>query len=710
MRILVTGVTGVLGRMTARQLAAAGHVVSGIARYPHDQLDPEVDFVRAPLGGAVLQRLADDSDVVAHLAPIDPAVPGSAGINGVVHVTHAAARAGARLIFVSQAAGEAARYRHAESLVSSSWAPSLIIRMAPAVGRQLDWMVCRTVATLLGRRLHGDNAVQPVRLLHLEDLVRFLAFAVTANTTGVLDLAAPGTINRTDARRLLGSVDQPSRRIGTWAQLPADMDSASLRDASPHDDRKFEFAWSACDALADTARGLIGRKLDVCGAADLPGHLPLPWEPRPRSGSFDGTPLHCAAPDGLEGEFDDRIDPRFPVFSAAPLAETLPGPLTPMTLDVQLGGLRAANRVLGQAMALGEVVAAEWANRAIAVFGHRPYVGVSAGVIAASQLPGWDEQAVVDHALAGAQVGELLPQGRPPLADGLLKSAAKAVVATRALAMLRHLKADTQTYSDAATAEHLDAAQLNSLSDARLQARIRLLRDRIEQGWGLTALWLIDTGITAATLERTAVHTPVPGVHALLESHHVTEQTAELAALLRRDPRAIELARRGDLAGIRVIAPQIASDVDSAISRVAHRGPGEAELANPVFGDDPAMLLVAAAATPASPQPAPGEPSPNLAARLITNARLSRETTHDSTMRFTHDLRMALREFGSRLVAADLLDAVTDVYYLTCDELLALPGDARLRVKRRRAERDRLQAVRLPTVIEHAWQPLDAPA
>ncbi len=78
------------------------------------------------------------------------------------------------------------------------------------------------------------------------------------------------------------------------------------------------------------------------------------------------------------------------MFGAAPLAETLPGPLTPMTLDVQLGGLRAAARMITPVMACGEIVAAEWESRAIAVFGHRPYVGVSASVIAAERLPGWD--------------------------------------------------------------------------------------------------------------------------------------------------------------------------------------------------------------------------------------------------------------------------------------------------------------------------------
>ncbi len=76
---------------------------------------------------------------------------------------------------------------------------------------------------------------------------------------------------------------------------------------------------------------------------------------------------------------------------------------------------------------------------------------------------------------------------------------------------------------------------------------------------------------------------------------------------------------------------------------------------------------------------------------------------YDTTMRFTHELRMALREVGSRRVTADVIDVVEDVYYLTCDELVAMPADARLRIKRRRAERERLQAQRPPDVIDGTW-------
>ena len=158
MRILLTGVTGLLGRAMARQLIAAGHAVTGIAAHPHHNLHPDVDFVCASLGDPVLQQLAGASDVVLHLAPIETAVPGSAGINGLVRVAHAAARAGARLIYVSASAGQPTLYRQAETLVSSGWAPSLVVRIAPPMGRQLDWMICRTIGSLL----HGKASAEPV--------------------------------------------------------------------------------------------------------------------------------------------------------------------------------------------------------------------------------------------------------------------------------------------------------------------------------------------------------------------------------------------------------------------------------------------------------------------------------------------------------------------------------------------------------------------
>jgi nucleoside-diphosphate-sugar epimerase len=695
--ILVTDATGTLGRLVARQLVAAGHTVAGISDRPDARLDPAVQSVCAPLSDPVLQELADDADAVIHLAPVETTAPGSADINGVAYVTHAAARAGARLLFVSHAAGSPEVYEPAEDLVSTSLGPSLIIRIAPPVGRQLDWMVSRTVATLLRAKV----SAQPMRVLHLDDLVRFLVLALNTDRTGVVDLATPDTTNVVTAWRLLRSVDPRSRihRVRGWPQLIPSMDIVAAQE-----DWMFEFGWPAFDAVADTARGLVGRRIGAAGAASHGVQMALPVEVIPRPAL--SNELRSAAPDGVEGEFDDRIDPRFPVFATNGLAEALPGPLTPITLDVQLSGLHTAGRVMGQALALGGVVDDEWASRAIAVFGHRPYLGVSANVVAANQLLGWDDKALVQRALVDQpQVGDVLPFGQPRLAGGALGSVAKAVATTRSLALMRHLKADTRAYSTAANVEHCDAAQLSLLSDAGLGVRVRLLRDRIHQGWILTALWLINSGVTAAALEHTAAGSRVSGLDVIMESGHIADEIADLTAALRADPPLRAMAQDGNIASIRALSPPTAGLLDAAIGRIGHRGPGEAELVSRVYSDNPAMLLAAAAETAAGPT----EPAPpaTLVQRIATNVRVSRELAHDTTLRFTHDLRMTLRELGSRCVATELIDVVEDVYYLTCDELVTIPTDARLRIKRRRAERERLQAQRPPAVIDHDWVPVD---
>jgi len=681
-QILVTDATGAVGRLVARQLIAAGHAVRGIASRPHPYLDARVELVCAPLTAPILQDLADEAEAVIHLAPVDAAAPGGTDVDGVEYVTHAAARAGARLLFVSQAAGRPDLYRPAETLVSTSLGPSLVIRIAPPVGRQLDWMVCRTVATLL----HAKVSAQPIRVLHVDDLVRFLVLSLDTDRTGVVDLATPDTTNLITAWRLLRSVDKRSRLhgVGTWSQLIPDLDVAAVQE-----DWSFDFGWQAVEAIADTARGLVGRRVYAAGAVSHGRRLALPVEVPPRPAP--SRELHSAAPEGIEGEFDDRIDPRFPVFSATSLAEALPGPLTPMTLDVQLSGLRTAGRVMGQVLALGGVVSDEWESRAIAVFGHRAYVGVSANAIAATQLPGWDQHAVARNALVDQpQVGDVLPFGEPRLAGGALGSIAKVVVAARSLTLLRRLRSDTRDYRAAAEAEHFDAAQLAALPAAALEVRVRLLRDRIHQGWILTAMWLIDTGVTAA-LRRTRSVSSVSGLDMIMESNLIATETAELAAVLRGDPPLDALAREGNVSSIRALSPNTARALDAAVARIGHRGPGEAELASTVFSDDPARLLMAASeATVVAPSGAD-----------------SRELAHDTTIRFTHELRMTLRELGSRRVAGDLIDVVDDVYYLTCDELVSMPADARLRIKRRRDERERLQAQRPPEIIDRTWVPVE---
>ena len=245
------------------------------------------------------------------------------------------------------------------------------------------------------------------------------------------------------------------------------------------------------------------------------------------------------------------------------------------------------------------------------MFGHRAYVGVSANIAAATQLPGWDEDVIERQALVGhPHIGDPLPLGEPQPAGGALGSIAKAIVAARSVALLRHLRSDTKAYVAAAEAEHLDAAQLASLPDAGLEVRLRLLRDRIDQGWILTALWLIDSGVTAAAVERNRAASGVSGLGMIMESRRIAAETAELAALLRADPPLCALARQGNLASIRALSPDTAAVLDDAVARVGHRGPGEAELASPTFGDDPALLLAVASELACGPRRPRRAPTP----------------------------------------------------------------------------------------------------
>ena len=62
-----------------------------------------------------------------------------------------------------------------------------------------------------------------------------------------------------------------------------------------------------------------------------------------------------------------------------------------------------------------------------------------------------------------------------------------------------------------------------------------------------------------------------------------------------------------------------------------------------------------------------------------------------------------------RRVAEEKLATVEDIFFLTVGEALAMPLDARLRVKRRATERERLHVMRLPPVIDGAWAPVSAP-
>ena len=173
---------------------------------------------------------------------------------------------------------------------------------------------------------------------------------------------------------------------------------------------------------------------------------------------------------------------------------------------------------------------------------------------------------------------------------------------------------------------------------------------------------------------------------------------------------------RDTLAWLRLETPAFAAAFDAVVADCAHRGPGETELENPTFGDDPTLLLDAVAKSLAAPGriastgavTATSTAQP-LKVRVLTGrvhqAMRSREHARDLTMRLTHELRLAVRERARRLVASGAITDAADVFYLTFDELLDPPAGVAARVPDRRAERDRLAGIRMPGLFTLTWEP-----
>lgn len=611
MRILLTGVGCPIGRAAARHLIAAGHDVAGLSAVEdHRLLDPRVQLHLAALDDPVLQSLADDADAIVHLAPIEPGEPDSAGISGVLAVSDAAGRSGSRLLSIMPAAGDPRRHRYAAELVTSCWSPSLVIRIAPLLGRIPDPMILRTVATVRRR-----SSAQRIRVLHLDDLLRFLARAVGSHRTGTVDLAMPDHLELAGARRRLAGADQRLRHRASWPDPDQEYQLAPL-----HRDWDFDCGWAPMAAVADTARGLNFRLNPVIEA---PARRTSELGPGP-------TELKDAVPGVQAGELDDLIDSRFPVYVAS--AEGTRAPLTPLALDLHAEALCAAHRAVAAALGLPAELELEWGRRATAVFGHRFYAGLSVAAAVAELLPGCPD---LDTAGVGSDTA-LFAAGPPETPGRLGRPTVRVAVSARLLALAGRYGGECDALAlDVATDGGVDVAP-QDLSDAQLGVRIGLLRNRIRQGWTTTAMGLIiEDTLGPATTRR-----------------HPIVWTRSLAAA----------AEQLDLTTLPAGVPLRPEPADSR-------------------------------------EPEPRSPLPR---RLLESARAGRQRCWQTTLDDLARLAAVTAEAGNRMADVRAVGCVADVNYLTCDELMAAPLDTRLRVKRRRADTERLAAVSMPELIGRA--------
>jgi phosphohistidine swiveling domain-containing protein len=370
------------------------------------------------------------------------------------------------------------------------------------------------------------------------------------------------------------------------------------------------------------------------------------------------------------------------------------------------------------------------------VFGHHVYAGVSVAVATAALLPGWTGQAVTERAFGDDRTEiDLFPLDHPSLPTGLRRLAARLAALARFVGVVRRYRAAARDFAATAVAEH--EPDVTALSDAALVARALLLRDRLSQGWVHSQVGDLFAHVTAGPLRRRAKNGPAAlNRGGDVTSEHAFVAVGALAELLAADDELRALAGWGDLDAVRTHHPEFAAAFDEILTRLGHRGPGEAELSNETFAKRAAQLLAAAVNTAEKPEPVSSEPDEEpvltdetetaaeetpepekpaedapvkvkrgVADRLAIAGQRARELSRDATMRYTDELRRLVREWGRRQLDAGRLAAVDDVYFLTLDELLALPADAPDRIARRRAEHDRVRDIRMPAVVNGSWRP-----
>jgi nucleoside-diphosphate-sugar epimerase len=424
-RVLVTGATGDFGRDVVRRLLVRGADVVAFARRPLP--DRRVQSVTGDIRDPdAVERAMRGADVVVHFAWALEPLPTEAenraiNVGGTVNVLAAMARTGCgRLVFSSSvmAYGShpdnpeflreddplrpdpriyyAAHKAEVESLIAAAGVAAVITRPAIALGH-------RSVS--YAARLFGMPVLAPVRgvdtrwqLIHVDDVARFHVEATLGTRTGVVNLAAPGVLSSAEfaaqlhrpVLRLPRTLMQ--RALGfTWKHDLLNIEPATLDGLTwpPVVDTTrmgqewgFRCAWEGREAAADA--GEVFARSVYLGARRLDAPWRIPWAPTEVAADqppVDATTLVAPWPDGVRGEFDSLIDPRYPRYCAAATAEMFgvdPGqPLPVVLLDVVLSAIRGSATATAELLRLDAEDAREFGARSVISAGHRLYANDS---------------------------------------------------------------------------------------------------------------------------------------------------------------------------------------------------------------------------------------------------------------------------------------------------------------------------------------------
>ncbi|ORV85985.1 hypothetical protein AWC11_18980 [Mycobacterium interjectum] len=747
MRVAVTGASGVLGRGLAARLLTQGHDVVGVARRRPESWPSAAEFVVTDIRDtAAVGRALAGADVVAHCAW----ARGNEQVNigGTLNVLEAIAGSGTRrIVFPSSAhvygGGDARNAESAtpnpisadglhqariEELLGGADVESVAIRCALIVGRGVDNWVRRALALPVYPDRASNHRVQ---LVHLDDALRLLTRAVVDAEIpgGLVNLAAPGAPTFRDIAAALGRRIVPLRgpRLPSFAELEL-VRTAPLMDTSRlQNEWGYQPAWNSGECVEDLALAVRGRVTLGKRVISLPWRLAhiqdLPAVDAP---ARDGVAPALAGPDGLNGEFDTPIDPRFPTFLATNLSEALPGPFSPSSASATVRGLRASAVCVAERLRPGGMIQREIAMRMVAVFAHRLYGAITTAHFMAETVPFIKPATVVSNSgFFGPSMASLpvFGENRPPLESGGIRRQLRTlrnigVFGVNLVGLSAGSAGDTQAFvADVDRLERLAGADLTELDDRRLLSLILLARDHVVHGWVLAAGSFLLCAAYNVLLRGLCGRDTAPSAGPELVSARSVEAMQRLVSAAQRDPNVVRvLAEPGERIGkLAVDAPEFHAAVLAELALIGHRGPAELEMLSTSYADDPELLVrmvtktLSAAAAPQPVHPAIPLRAKAVAALAVRQLR-DREMRRDKVVRANWVLRGLLREYGRRLVDAAVFESADDVFFLLVDELDGLPPDAAKLVAERRSEQRRLAGVVPPTVFSGSWQPSESSA
>jgi nucleoside-diphosphate-sugar epimerase/phosphohistidine swiveling domain-containing protein len=759
MKVLVTGATGVFGRDVVGRLVRDGHEVVGMSRRVPASMPAGMTHVAADIqDSAAVSKAMAGCDAVVHLAWTvtphkDDALTRAVDVGGTTNVLDAMEANGVRRLvqassvmsygalpdnpeFLKESdplrANSSSLYsyhkRLCEGLIAERDIDALMIRATSSIGRRVDGIgeEAFTGPVLPGIKGPTESRMQ---FVHAEDIGRLFALAVTNDWTGPVNLSPADTVTMREIADIIGrryveaqmstlqKIATAGWKLGLTHVGPAEIDSLLwfpiVANTRLTEELGFSFGWSTRECVEDLAR--VSKHVTWVGGRRVTAPWLVGYHGTGQPAVPDRAGRVSAAPEGVAGEFDSLVNPAFPVFTSNNIAEAFPGPMTALSLELGYDAMRVSGATSAEILALPAELTKIMREEALGVFANTIYANTTVVYQMARAMPGYDPKQW-DTLIFGGGSDKL---GEPTV---VLGARDKARLARVFLPKLAKFGTEARRVDATARAVFRTTDQLAQHSDEQLRARLGLLKDTVTDSWVIASnLSAFVPGLISAVERLTGAGylATTRGGADELASAATVRAVREVAEMLRDCPvlqTAVReaIATEAPLAALADTAPELERRVKGMLDECGHRGPRETELSSLPYADRPGLFLDAALTIAARPAPAEvvGITVPRryraLVERVHTLQR-HRELARDAAMRTTHAYRVAAREWGGRLARRGVLDRADDAFHLTLWQLLDPPADAKQIVARRRAERERLAALRVPKDFVDQWEPEQEP-